>query len=95
MNGGKHSFSYAADPTSNPHDHLSVQVETHAVTLENMVQAFEAYLLACGYVFPVGCHLDWVEDDTGGPSSDDEKADFISAKVNSDIAAWEAANPAE
>lgn len=63
MNGGKHTFSYAADPTVNHHDHLSVQVETQAVTLENMVQAFEAYLLACGYVFPTRHHLDWVEDD--------------------------------
>ena len=71
MNGGKHTFSYTADPTVNPYDHLSVSVETRAVTLENMVQAFEAYLLACGYVFPTRHHLDWVEDDSEiGPLDD-------------------------
>mgnify|MGYP001607624787 CR=1 FL=1 len=94
MNGGKHSFSYTADPTVNPHDHLSVQVETQAVTLENMVQAFEAYLLACGYVFPVGHHLDWVEDETERVLDD---GDEHPASANFAMAAWDKGNlnPAE
>jgi hypothetical protein len=58
----KHTFSYTPDP-SNPHDLASVEVASSAVQLEKVIQAMEAYLLACGYVFPDNCHLGYEEDE--------------------------------
>lgn len=62
---GNHTFSYEPDPISNPHDEITVTVETKAVQLEKLISAMEAYLLACGYVFPENCHLGWEEDEAG------------------------------
>lgn len=60
---GKHTFSYESDTASNPHDEISVTVETKAENLEKVISAMEAYLLACGFVFPENCHLGWEEDE--------------------------------
>ena len=60
---GNHTFSYEPDSISNPHDEIAVTVETKAIQLEKLISAMEAYLLACGYVFPENCHLGWEEDE--------------------------------
>lgn len=60
---GKHTFNYEPDTVLNPYDVISVKVETQTVQLEKIISAMEAYLLACGYVFPDNCHLGWEEDE--------------------------------
>ena len=57
----KHTFRYLSDP-DNPYDHTSVEVSSTANELTKVIEAMEAYLLACGFMFPEGCHLGYEED---------------------------------
>lgn len=59
---GKHTFLYEPDVAPHP-DEITVLVETKAELLEKVISAMEAYLLACGYVFPENCHLGFEEDE--------------------------------
>lgn len=52
----KHTFGYTPDP-DNPYDVTSVEVTSSVDSLDRVLEAMEAYLLACGFVFPDGCHV--------------------------------------
>ena len=71
---GKHSFTYVPNEGLNPYDLTSVEVSTTAVTLEQVIQSMEAYLLACGFVLGEGCHLG-IEEDYVSPRDGDEEKD--------------------
>ena len=69
---GKHSFTYVPNEVLNPYDLTSVEVSTTAVTLEQIIQSMEAYLLACGFVLGEGCHLGIKEDYIPRTAVDDD-----------------------
>lgn len=55
-----HTFSYTPDP-DNPHDKNTVSISTNADNLLDLVEAFERYLKATGFVFDG--QLDIVKED--------------------------------
>lgn len=55
-----HKLSYTPDPT-NSHDHIQVDISTEAVSLDDLLEAFERYLKATGFSF--SGHIDIVEEE--------------------------------
>lgn len=50
---------------TNEHDHTNVAIDVphNDASLDEIVEAFQDFLLACGYRFPENQHLDFVEED--------------------------------
>ena len=45
-----YEFRKSADP-DNPYDHTSIRMSTNTVSLDEVLETFENYLRACGFVF--------------------------------------------
>lgn len=56
-----HTFTKAPEP-DNPFDNIHVTVESDSIQLEELLEAFESYLLASGFVLG-NRHLDLVEEE--------------------------------
>lgn len=56
-----HTFIKAPEP-DNPFDNIHVKVESDSIQLEELIEAFESYLLASGFVLG-NRYLDLVEEE--------------------------------